>query len=63
MKVLKEEHVHRLSDGQGGTVFAVENGKGGYALTDHVEFIRRGKGNKAARKRQKNARMAQRKRK
>lgn len=61
MEVYDQRKVHPLSDGQGGAVFAVENGKGSYALTDHVDFIRRGEGNKAKRKLQKQARKRQRK--
>lgn len=54
------KEIYPLSDGQGNTVFAVENGKNSFVLTDHIEFKKRISGNKAKRKLQKQARKKQR---
>lgn len=55
MKIYNEKDVHPLSDGQGGAVYAVNNGKGGFALTDHVQVVRRVSKEKAKRKKQQKA--------
>ncbi len=61
MKVYDGRKAHPLSDGQGGTVFAVENGKGSFELVDNVEIVHRPKGDPKKRKAQKNARKRNRK--
>lgn len=61
MHVYNEKDIHALNDGNGGTVFAVNTGKGGFALTDHITISPRAKGNKVKRTAQKQARKQNRK--
>lgn len=58
-----EKEIDLLSDGQGGTVFAVENGKGSFVLTNHIDFKTRRRGDISKRKAQKQARKKQRRNK
>jgi hypothetical protein len=61
MQISDPKKVTALRGEHGETVYAVDNGKGGFELTDTIELRRQRPGSKSKRKLQKQARKRQRK--